>query len=104
MAVVELTLIPIGTESTSCSPYVAAAYDAVKDNDNVEIRLNPMGTVLEGDIDELFACVRKMQEAVFANGAHRVYSVVKIDDRRDKKGNLDQKINSVMEKVGDSKK
>ena len=104
MAVVELTLIPICTESTSCSPYVAAAYDAVKDNDKVEIRLNPMGTVLEGDIDELFACVRKMQEAVFANGAHRVYSVVKIDDRRDKKGNLDQKINSVMEKVADSKK
>ena len=99
MAVVELTLVPIGTEKTSCSPYVAAAYDAVKDNDKVEIRLNPMGTVLEGDIDELFACVRKMQEAVFEAGANRVYSVVKIDDRRDKKANLDQKVNSVMSKL-----
>ena len=104
MAVVELTLVPIGTQKTSCSPYVAAAYDAVKDNDKVEIRLNPMGTVLEGDIDELFACVRKMQEAVFESGADRVYSVVKIDDRRDKKGNLDQKINSVMDKVMNSEK
>ena len=99
MAVVELTLVPIGTEKTSCSPYVAAAYDAVKDNDKVEIRLNPMGTVLEGDIDELFACVRKMQEAVFEAGADRVYSVVKIDDRRDKKASLDQKVNSVMSKL-----
>lgn len=99
MAVVELTLVPIGTEKTSCSPYVAAAYDAVKDNDKVEIRLNPMGTVLEGDIDELFACVRKMQEAVFEAGANRVYSVVKIDDRRDKKASLDQKVNSVMSKL-----
>lgn len=99
MAVVELTLVPIGTEKTSCSPYVAAAYDAVKDNDKVEIRLNPMGTVLEGDIDELFSCVRKMQEAVFEAGANRVYSVVKIDDRRDKKANLDQKVNSVMSKL-----
>ena len=99
MAVVELTLVPIGTQKTSCSPYVAAAYDAVKDNDKVEIRLNPMGTVLEGDIDELFACVRKMQEAVFEAGAERVYSVVKIDDRRDKKASLDQKVNSVMEKL-----
>lgn len=104
MAVVELTLIPIGTESTSCSPYVAAAYEAVKDNEKIEIRLNPMGTVLEGDIDELFACVRKMQEAVFESGADRVYSVVKIDDRRDKKGNLDQKINSVMDEVMDSER
>lgn len=99
MAVVELTLVPIGTQKTSCSPFVAAAYDAVKDNDKVEIRLNPMGTVLEGDIDELFACVRKMQEAVFEAGADRVYSVVKIDDRRDKKANLDQKVNSVMSKL-----
>ena len=99
MAVVELTLVPIGTQTTSCSPFVAAAYDAVKDNDKVEIRLNPMGTVLEGDIDELFACVRKMQEAVFEAGANRVYSVVKIDDRRDKKANLDQKVNSVMSKL-----
>ncbi|WP_077074359.1 MTH1187 family thiamine-binding protein [Aedoeadaptatus urinae] len=99
MAVVELTLVPIGTQKTSCSPYVAAAYDAVKENDKVEIRLNPMGTVLEGDIDELFACVRKMQEAVFEAGAERVYSVVKIDDRRDKKASLDQKVNSVMSKL-----
>ena len=99
MAVVELTLVPIGTQKTSCSPYVAAAYDAVKDNDKVEIRLNPMGTVLEGDIDELFACVRRMQEAVFEAGAERVYSVVKIDDRRDKKASLDQKVNSVMSKL-----
>lgn len=99
MAVVELTLVPIGTQKTSCSPYVAAAYDAVKDNEKVEIRLNPMGTVLEGDIDELFACVRKMQEAVFEAGADRVYSVVKIDDRRDKKASLDQKVNSVMSKL-----
>ena len=99
MAVVELTLVPIGTQKTSCSPYVAAAYDAVKDNDKVEIRLNPMGTVLEGDIDGLFACVRKMQEAVFASGAERVYSVLKVDDRRDKKASLDQKVNSVMEKL-----
>lgn len=99
MAVVELTLVPIGTQTTSCSPFVAAAYDAVKDNDKVEIRLNPMGTVLEGDIDELFACVRKMQEAVFEAGADRVYSVVKIDDRRDKKVSLDQKVNSVMSKL-----
>ena len=99
MAVVELTLVPIGTQKTSCSSYVAAAYDAVKDNDKVEIRLNPMGTVLEGDIDELFACVRRMQEAVFEAGAERVYSVVKIDDRRDKKASLDQKVNSVMSKL-----
>lgn len=40
-----------------------------------------------------------MQEAVFEAGADRVYSVVKIDDRRDKKASLDQKVNSVMSKL-----
>lgn len=51
MAVLELTLVPIGTKE--------------------------MGTVLEGDIDKLFLAVRKMQEAVFSKGANRVYSVIK---------------------------
>ncbi len=99
MAVVELTLVPIGTEGTSVSKYVAKAYDAVKDDEKVEVALNPMGTVLQGDIDDLFAAVRRMQEAIFETGINRVYSVVKIDDRRDAEHQLEEKVESVMEKV-----
>lgn len=99
MSVLELTLVPIGTKETSVSPYIAKAYEVVKDMENINVELNPMGTVLEGDIDDLFLAVRKMQESVFNEGANRVYSVIKVDDRRDKKASFEQKINSVMSKV-----
>lgn len=99
MAILELTLVPIGTEKTSVSPYVANAYNSIKDMENIKVELNPMGTVMEGDIDELLLAVRKMQESVFEKGTNRVYSVIKIDDRRDKKGKMEEKIKSVKEKL-----
>lgn len=101
MAVCEVTLVPIGTEKTSCSSYVARAYDSLKNLEGINIQLNPMGTVLEGDIDALFKAVRIMQEAVFEGGVARVYTVLKIDDRRDKTASTSQKIESVMRKLKD---
>ncbi|WBW49800.1 MTH1187 family thiamine-binding protein [Peptoniphilus equinus] len=99
MAVLEVTLVPIGTQTTSCSSFVAKAFDVVKDREDIKVQLNPMGTVLEGDIDVLFDAVRCMQEAVFKEGAGRVYSIIKVDDRRDKVASLEQKIQSVQAKL-----
>lgn len=99
MAVLELTVIPIGTKKTSVSKYVAGCEKVLKGYENLEVRLNPMGTVIEGDIDEALKAIRACQESVFKNGADRVYSVIKIDDRRDKKASLDQKIKSVEDKM-----
>lgn len=98
MAILELTLVPIGTGSTSVSGYVAQASKILKDS-GIKHQLNPMGTVLEGEPDELFDLVRKMQEEVFNTGAIRVYSVIKMDDRRDKEGHMEQKIKSVEDKL-----
>lgn len=99
MAVLELTIVPIGTKETSVSNYVAGCERVLKYYPDLEVRLNPMGTVIAGDIDRAFEAIRKCQESVFENGANRVYSVIKIDDRRDKKASLDQKIRSVEEKM-----
>ena len=70
-----------------------------KKYEDLEVRLNPMGTVIHGDIDRAFEAIRACQESVFKNGADRVYSVIKIDDRRDKSASLDQKIKSVEDKM-----
>ncbi|MDO5047616.1 MAG: MTH1187 family thiamine-binding protein [Anaerococcus sp.] len=98
MAIVELTLVPIGTEETSVSKYVAEA-SKILEKSNLAYELNPMGTVIEADLDLAMETIRKMQEAVFDKGAKRVYSVIKVDDRRDKKASLEQKIKSVRDKM-----
>lgn len=99
MAVVELTVCPLGTGTTSASPFVAGAQKVLQEQDKVKFMLNPMGTVMEGDIDDIFALIRRIQEDVFDKGVGRVYSIIKVDDRRDKPSSMEQKLASVKAKL-----
>ncbi|MEG0249441.1 MAG: MTH1187 family thiamine-binding protein [Peptostreptococcus sp.] len=99
MAVVELTVCPLGTGTTSASKYVAGAQQVLEEQNKVKYLLNPMGTVMEGNIDDIFALIRKIQEDVFDKGVDRVYSIIKVDDRRDKIATMEQKLESVKSKL-----
>ncbi len=100
MAVLELTLCPFAPGSTSVSPYVAKAFSTLKKYyPDMDVELTPMGTIMEGELPELYDAVLKMQEAVFDAGVKRVYTVIKIDDRRDKPHPMREKVKAVMEKV-----
>ena len=98
MAVVELSIVPIGVESTSLSSYVAQAIKVLKTS-SLEYELTAMGTIITGDLDEVMRVIRRMHESCFSAGAMRVLTQVRIDDRRDKKGSPEQKIQSVMGKL-----
>lgn len=101
MALMEITIIPMGTSTTSCSPYIARVLDIAKADPAVTYQLNPMGTTLEGELSALYRCLQNMQEALFDDGIQRVYTIAKIDDRRDKYQNMTQRIQSVEEKQHD---
>ena len=98
MAIAEVNVVPIGTESTSVSPYVA---DCVKvlESMGLSYELQSMGTTIEGSLSDILEAVRRMHECVFDAGPQRVYSVIKIDDRRDRLSDSRQKILSVEEKL-----
>ena len=99
MAIAEVTVVPLGTKETSLSNYVADCHKVLKEQDKVDYELTPMGTILEGNINEIFDIVKKLHEVPFGEGAKRVSTNLKIDDRRDKKGSMKQKINSVNDKL-----
>ena len=92
----EARISPVG-EGVSVSRYVAEALRVVRAQDRVRYKLDSMFTTLEGDLDETFALIRRMQEAVFALGAVRVGTVIKIDDRRDRVVSMEDKIRSAEE-------
>ncbi len=98
MAVVELSIVPVGVEGTSLSSYVAQALK-VLETASLEYQLTAMGTIISGDLDEILATIRKMHESCFSAGSRRVLTYIKIDDRRDKAGNPKQKVKSVMDKL-----
>lgn len=98
MAVVEVTIAPLGTGAPSISAYVAACHK-VLEKSGLPYQLTPMSTIIEGDVDQILAVIRQMHEVPFANGAMRVSTSLRIDDRRDKELTMAGKIQSVMEKL-----
>ena len=58
-----------------------------------------MGTVIEGEWDEVMTAIRQMQEEMFKHGALRVVTTIKIDERRDKQSSMQDKLNSVKSKI-----
>ncbi len=98
MAIVELSIVPIGIESTSMSSYVAGAI-RVLEKTSLKYELTAMGTIISGDLDKIFAAIRQMHESCFAAGTMRVLTRISIDDRRDRASSTEQKIRSVREKL-----
>ncbi len=97
MAIVAVSIAPTG-EGTSVGAHVAEALGVLEAQDEVKWELGPMFTTLEGDLDAILALVRRMQEAVFARGAVRVGTVLKIDDRRDKPATMQSKLDSAQQR------
>ncbi|HET9494485.1 MAG TPA: MTH1187 family thiamine-binding protein [Chloroflexia bacterium] len=102
MAVViaEVSFSPIGTATPSLSTYVAAALRVLKEHPELKYQLNPMGTVLEGERADIIGVIEEMNEAIFAAGALRVGTTLKIDERRDKPASMEHKVETVMEQLG----
>ena len=98
MALLQLTIIPLGTESASVGDYVADIYQTL-DEMGVSCQLTDMGTLIQGNIDELLAAVRKVYDLPFNQGAQRVVTQIIIDDRRDKSVGIGDKITTVMNRL-----
>ncbi|MGB8932951.1 MAG: MTH1187 family thiamine-binding protein [Anaeromyxobacteraceae bacterium] len=98
MAIVFLTITPLGTATPSVSRYVAGVQQVLRES-GLKHQLTAMGTIIEGDLDPILAVVRKMHEHPFAQGAVRVSTSIKIDDRRDKIATIEGKVRSVEEKL-----
>ena len=98
MAILAISVTPIGTGSPSVGAYVA---DAVRvfARSGLSYRLNAMHTEVEGELEQLLRLIPEIHEACFARGARRVSTVVKIDDRRDAPSSIEGKVRSVQERT-----
>ena len=63
---------------------------------NLRYEINSMGTILESDsIDTIYDASKKMMETVHNLGIGRVEVVIKVDSRRDKHVNMEEKLESI---------
>ena len=97
-SIVQVTIVPLGTGSTSLSQYVADVEKVLEKYSDLNHQLTPMSTIIEGDLNRILEAVREMHEVPFRNGAQRVSTKISIDDRRDKEASMDAKIAAVKSK------
>ncbi|MFC1916334.1 MTH1187 family thiamine-binding protein [Chloroflexota bacterium] len=100
MAIIEVSVVPLGTETPSVSRYVAGAVKVLQGEKGIKYELTSMGTIIEGDLTHLLNLAEKMHQTAFAAGAKRVVTTIKIDERRDQPASMESKVESVRRELG----
>ncbi len=96
--IADLCIVPIGV-GVSVSRYVAAC-EKVFIEAGLETKLHAYGTNIQGEWDDVFAAVKKCHELVHEMGAPRISSTLKFGTRNDREQTMDDKLESVRDKLG----
>jgi len=94
---VEFSVVPIG-KGVSLSPVIARILKIVVES-GVHYRVNPMGTVIEGEWDVVMGVVKKCHHEALSD-AERVVTTIKIDDRLGGEIRMDKKLKSLEQALG----
>ncbi len=100
MAVVEVSIVPLGTGTPSVSKHVARVVKVLRMEPDVKYDQTAMGTIIEGNLDRILSVIRNMHESVFNEEVVRVVTTIKIDDRRDKELSIEGKLDSLNRELG----
>ena len=97
MVLLEMTMSPTG-KGESLSPYVSRILKVIDESGTI-YRLTPMGTILEGEWDELIKvvsdCFRELKKDCSRIGVH-----IKIDYRKGPESRMESKVSSLEQKLG----
>jgi uncharacterized protein (TIGR00106 family) len=93
LSTADLTVL---TGAPSAGEYIAEIQRRLAAQDAVRYKLHAMGTSLEGSTEDILRVVGELHAVPFEMGMNRVYTVLKLDERRDRPDQtLDDKVASV---------
>lgn len=99
MATADLTVIALGRAEASASEYIAEIQRRLASETRVRHIMHAMGTSLEGETADILAVVGELHAVPFEMGIPRVYTVLKLDERRDREQTLQDKVESVRRRL-----
>jgi uncharacterized protein (TIGR00106 family) len=94
MAMMEISVVPVGTGEPGVSRYVAACLEAVEES-GMEHELTAMGTIIVGPVPALLALAGRLHELTLALGAPRALTTIKLDERCDRELSIAGKVDAV---------
>ena len=96
MVLLEFSMSPLG-KGESVGTYVSRSLEII-DKSGVDYRLNPMGTVLEGEWDDVFRVVKKCYERM-SKDCKRISCTIKVDYRKGHAGRLSGKVAGIEKRL-----
>jgi uncharacterized protein (TIGR00106 family) len=97
MVLLEFAMSPLAV-GESAGAYVARLIDIV-DKSGLPYQLNPMGTVMEGELHEVLAVVTKCHDLLSAE-CGRITTTMRIDYRAGSDSRIRSKVESVERRLG----
>ncbi len=97
MYLLEFSMSPLA-KGESVSRYVARSLEII-DASGLDYRLHAMGTIVEGELDQIMDVLKKCFEAMSVD-CDRITCTAKVDFRRGHRGRLESKVASVKKKLG----
>ncbi|HEY9766069.1 MAG TPA: MTH1187 family thiamine-binding protein [Chroococcales cyanobacterium] len=76
----EFSIIPLA--GVEMRPYVDAAVQVVRES-GLKFEVEPLGTSLEGEFDEVMETIKKAHLAALECGAGRVLTEIRIDEKKE---------------------
>lgn len=92
--IADIAMVPIGV-GVSLSKYVKVAHQKLVDAD-INARLCPYGTVVEGEYNDVTMAIKKAMEAMSDEGVPRINMTIKMGWRTDKEQTAQDKIDAVL--------
>lgn len=94
MPIIEVRVLPVGTDHASISSFISASARVLVER-GIHHQVTPTGTVFESDLESGLTAAAAMHREVFARGAHRVVTQILIDERSDKDLSMDSMVAAV---------
>ncbi|MGG1685979.1 MULTISPECIES: MTH1187 family thiamine-binding protein [Bacillales] len=99
MALLEISVTPVGTSQTSMNHFVTEAVK-LAEKEGFTYHIGPTSTVFEGNVDELFELARDIHTSALGKGTDRVITNIKIEQREDQPLSIDGQVNEVRSSIG----
>ncbi len=100
MVIAEVSVLPVGTGSSSVSQYVVRAVKILGQQKEIKHQVTATGTIIAGKLDDVLEAVKRMHESLFNTEVKRVVTILRLDDRRDKELIIGYEVDSVMKRLG----
>src|SRR5215510_4560656 len=97
MVLLEFSMSPL-EKGPSVGKYVARSLEIIEKS-GLDYRLHAMGTILEGEIDDVLGVLKQCLEAMAAD-CERITCTAKLDYRRGPSGRLESKVPSAARQLG----